>query len=354
MMLFNFISYRYIKILITIFLALELFFVSIDSLQYFEHMPDSVNLIILFYSYEALYALNYVLPISLLLAVVVFYISLIKTNQYAALLALGYSKKIILAPVLTINIIILVLFIILNITPFVYAQEKVENIVYQGSNMNTANNLFVKYKDSYIFFGKIYPLLQTAQNIKVFKVDNKKLVSVSSSKEAVFKNNEWILKNVSVMDMPKDYEIGHPGITIKTYDNVHLLHGFRPKVLDTIYQNKPSVSIYDALTSMKILYKAHAEFGRVRGIFYTLTIIQFFVIFTSIIVVYYSPVLARYGNLALNGIIFSVFCLIMWGVFFSLGKLSANNLFIPEFGLLIPFVILAAVGSYCFSKLNHI
>ena len=75
------------------FFALELFFISIDSLKYLDQFPNSANLIVLFFVYDFLYALNYTLPIAILLATIVFYLSLVKNNQYSAFLALGYSKK---------------------------------------------------------------------------------------------------------------------------------------------------------------------------------------------------------------------------------------------------------------------
>ncbi len=67
MKLWVFVASYYLKFCLTILVALEFFFIGIDSLQYAEKFPSAANLIVLFFVYDGLYALNYTLPISLLL-----------------------------------------------------------------------------------------------------------------------------------------------------------------------------------------------------------------------------------------------------------------------------------------------
>ena len=52
--LFLFIAHYYLRYFVVIFLALGLFFVSIDSLQYIDNFADSANLLILFFVYDFL------------------------------------------------------------------------------------------------------------------------------------------------------------------------------------------------------------------------------------------------------------------------------------------------------------
>lgn len=351
-MLFRFVGYYYLKYFLIVFCALEMFFISIDSLKYVDKFPDSANLAILFFVYDALYAINYTLPISLLLAMVIFYISMIKANQYTALLAIGFSKKAVLKPIIVISLFFSLIYIGLNATPFVYAQEKAESIIYQGNFSNTTEDLLVKYGEDYVYFGKIYPILQKAQDIKIFQLKNFFLSSFTQANTAYFEDGYWVLQNVTISTLPDVFKLGGKGLSTKHLDELKILKGFRPKILDTIYQNKPSVSIIDAIQSAIILNHQNAGSEKIRSMLYSFILIPFFVPLTAMIIAYYTPSLARYGNLALLSFGFIVISLVIWGLFFALGKLSVSGLFLPEVGILSPLIILAVIGFWHFSKIN--
>lgn len=356
--MFWFVLIRFFKPTFVILLALEFFFVAVDSLQYFDVLSSSANIAIWFFAFDAMYAFNYVLPLSLMLGLIVFYLALTRSNQYIALLSLGYSKRQIFFPPFLLTNLIICAYIGLNATDFAYAQEKMDNIVHRGDDNTISKDLFIRYNSDYIFFSKVYPLLQKAENIQVYhtQYDNgkRKLISITQAQEGYFKNNEWNLINPKVSLLPQSYALGQKGMQIKEYESIQILKGFRPKILDTFYNNKPSVSLLDALYSFKILLKQHADTKRTRGVIYTLGIIPFFISMVGVIIAYYAPPLARYGNLAMMGITFSVLSLIIWGIFFSLGKLNANAVFIPELSMLTPFLILGIVSFFYYTKLNRI
>lgn len=352
-MLFRFVGYYYFKYVLIIFCALEMFFVSVDSLKYIDKFPDSANLVILFFVYDALYALNYTFPISLLLGAVIFYASMIRSNQYTALLAIGFSKRATFKPILIISLFASFLYVFLNATPFVYAQEKAEAIIYQGNFSNTAEDLLVKYGQDYVYFGKIYPLTQTAQNIKVFQLEDQILSSFTQASTAHFEDGYWVLQNASISTLPKKLLPGEKGLDITHEKKLKILKGFRPKVLDTIYQNKPSVSIIDAIQSLLILRDQNAGSEKIRAMLYSFVLIPFFVPLTIMIIAYYTPNFARYGNLALLSFGSIVISLVIWGLFFVFGKLSVSGLFLPEIGILVPITILALVGFWHFGRLNQ-
>lgn len=352
--MFFYLSRRYLRFILIIFCALETFFISIDSLKYADQFPNSANLIILFFAYDFLYALNYTLPIAILLATVMFYLNLVKSNQYTAFLALGYSKKQILFPVFCISFVLSLCYVALNATPFVYAQERAESIILQENFSNITEDLLVKYENNYVYFEKLYPLIKKAENIKVFELDDDgRLMSFAQAKEARFIGNYWVLNNAIVSKVPEEVLLGKNGLKIENVEKLKILKGFRPKILDTIYQNKPSVSIVDAIQSLIILQNQDANSEKIRAILYVFILIPFFVPLTSIIIAYYAPTLARYSNLALLGFIFIVFSLIVWGLFFAFGKLSMSGLLPPEFMLLIPFCILFLFSIIYFKKINQ-
>lgn len=356
-MFFWFVAVRYLKPMLVILFGLEFFFICVDSLQYFDALAQSANNAIWFLAFDAMYAFNYVLPLALLLGLIVFYISLIKSNQYVALLSLGYSrKKIFYPPFIIINLIVCG-YIGLNATDFVYAQERADNIVNSNNSGDISKDLFIRYNTDYVFFEKVYPLLQKAENIQIYHTENqgdKKLVGITRAKEGYFHNNKWELINPQVSILPIQYALGEKGITTTSYDSVITLMGFKPKVLDTFYKNKPAISITDAIYSMQILLQEGADTGRTRGVFYTLAVTPFFISMLCVIIAYYAPPLARYGNLAMLGVSLSVLSLIVWGIFFSLGKLNANAVFIPEFSMLVPLGILCIISIAYYRKLNRI
>ncbi|MFC3847295.1 LptF/LptG family permease [Helicobacter baculiformis] len=352
MRLWFFVGSYYLKYCLIILSALELFFIGIDSLQYADKFPDAANLILLFFIYDGLYALNYTLPISLLLGLVLFYIAFIRSNQYSALLAIGYSIKQILKPMLGINLFFIILFIALNATPFVYMQEKAEAIIYKDNSSNISENLLVKYNDDYVYFGKINPLLQSAQNIKIFTLKNNELSAVAQASHATFERKYWVLHNATTATLPTPLSLGKQGLRLENNALLKTLRGFHPKVLDTIYQNKPAVSITDALRSLRVLYRQHGDTNKVRGFLYVAILMPFFVPLTAILIARYTPNLARYENLALLSLKFIILSLLLWGLFFALGKFSIAGLFYPELGVALPFALLCVIALRHYHKLD--
>lgn len=350
--LFLFIAHYYLRYFVVIFLALGLFFVSIDSLQYIDNFADSANLLILFFVYDFLYAMNFTLPISLLLAMAICYLFLIKTNQYTALLALGYSKRALLRPVLLLSLLISCIHIGLNATPFAYAQEKVEKFFAKDSSAPTTD-LFVKYNDDYVYFGSIN-LVRQASTIRVFGLDSsgQNLTRFTQARNAAFEDEHWILYNAFTQDMPNLWELGSKGLDVKTFAKLPILKNFNPKVLDSFSQAKPSISIVDALQSLQLLKEQKIGSEKIRAVLYALIIVPLFVPFVAIIITYYIPSLARYGNLYLLGFLFIVFALLVWGSFFSLSQFSITGVILPEVGVLVPFALLVCVACGYYTILN--
>ncbi len=352
--LFLFVMGYYLRYFVVIFFALGLFFVSIDSLKYLDELSDSANIIILFLAYDFMYATNFTLPIALLLSMVVCYLFLVRSNQYTALLSLGFSKKQILRPILFMSLFFTFCYIGLNATPFAYAQEKVETL-FKKNDVNITKDLFVKFDDSYVLFGSVNPAIGQAQNIKIFSLDSsaqKTLLNVTQSKFARFDKNSWILQDAILQNLPDTLELGKNGLKISQLQNFKILEGFRPKVIDSIYQSRPLISIIDAIESLKILYAQNADSDKIRAILYSLIFVPLFVPFVAMILAYYMPSLARYGNLYLLGFGCIVFALIVWGMLFALGQFSITGIIHPEFGVILPLGLLVVVAGFYYVRLN--
>ena len=77
----------YLKYFFILFVSLECFFVLIDLVKYLDELPQSANLIVLLIFYDFVYASNYILPLSLVLAQIVLVISMLRNSQFTAFLA---------------------------------------------------------------------------------------------------------------------------------------------------------------------------------------------------------------------------------------------------------------------------
>lgn len=355
-MVFRFVGFYYLKYFFIIFLGLEGFFLAIDTLKYVDELPDSANLLILFLFYDGIFALTYTLPISLVLCSIMFYMAFLKSSQLTALMALGYSKRQILAPLLVISSLLTLGFIGLNTTSFAYAREYAEAIIYQNAQ-NIRENLLLKSDNQYIFLRKLYPLLNgeaRAEGIKIFVLnDERKLIGYHEAKEAFFENNEWILKNAKSLDIAPNLTLGKKALHTSLNDELRILKGFSSKVLETIAQDKPTASIIDAFASLRIAQKQGVSSDKIRGILYGLLIVPFFVPLCIAIIAYYIPSLHRYGNLTLISFVCIIGALAIWGVFFSLSQLSVAGLAYPEIGLLLPMGILFLVFLWHIWHLNQ-
>ncbi|CUU40536.1 MULTISPECIES: LptF/LptG family permease [Helicobacter] len=354
-MMFRFVGAQYLKYFFIIFLALEGFFLAIDTLKYIDDLPDSANLLILFLFYDGIYALTYTLPISLVLCSIICYMALLKSVQFTALMALGYSKLQILFPLLIISSIFTAGFIGLNSTSFAYAQEYAEGIIYQNTQ-NVRENLLLKSGNQYIFLRKLYPLSNgeaRAEGIKIFVLDNEhRLIGYHESKEAFFESNTWILKNAKSVSISPTLTLGDNPLQMSVSEELETLQGFSSKVLETIAQDKPIASLIDALASLHIAHKQGVSTDKIRAILYGLLIVPFFVPLCIAIIAYYIPSLPRYGNLTLISFVCIIGALAIWGLFFSLSQLSVAGLIYPELGLLLPMGILFVIFLWHIRHLN--
>ena len=123
-------------------------------------------------------------------------------------------------------------------------------------------------------------------------------------------------------------------------------------VLDTFSQDKPTVSVLDAIDTLFISFEQGTNTTKMRAILYALVIVPFFVPLSIFIIAAFIPSLARYGNLALISFACVVGALVIWGLFFSFSELSISGILQPEIGVLTPFIILFGVSMYFLRKIN--
>ncbi|ANV98625.1 permease [Helicobacter enhydrae] len=350
---FVFISKNYLRYFLILLVALEAFFIGADSIKYADKFPDSANLIVLFFFNDALYALNYTLPLSLLLGGILFLITFLKSNQFGAMLALGFSKRQILLAPFVLSLLISCIYIALNATSFVYAQERVEAIIDQNSLNNAQEDILLKHNHNYIYFQKIYPSLNQAKNIKIFTLDNQRLKSFIQAETGVFDGRFWILKNAKIGQISATFSSQTNALSFKKVESMKILENFKPKVLDTFLKDKPTISIIDAIDSLKIHLEQGLDSTKIRAILYSAILIPLFVPLTLVIFGYFIPSLPRYIKISLLSFKLIMISLVIWGIFFSVSKFSIGGIIYPEFGILLPMIVLCSVTLYCFAKLKN-
>lgn len=350
---FRYIGFLYLKYFFFLFVSLECFFVVIDLVKYLDELPNSANLIVLLVVYDFMYASQFILPLSLILAQIVLVIVLLKSSQWTAFLALGYSKLKIFLPIFFLSFLMSFCFITLNATPFAYAKERVDLIVDRGFLGSVKNDLFVKYDNTYIYLEKIFPLLQSAKGLHIyeFNQDNSEILRIVESPKAIFNGEEWTLQNVTIVDLDKDLQIGQNPLRIQHIDSYTTLHGFKPKILENIYEQNGSISIIDAYEAITLLGEQNVNTQKIRGLLYSLIFFPLFAPFAMICLSYFTPNSNRYANLSLMTLGMILGVLMLWGIFFSFSRLSMSGFLQPEFSILLPIFVLFSVSFFVLLKI---
>ena len=173
----KYISFIYLKYFFIVFLALELFFVAIDVLNNLALLPKSANLAVLFVVFSAASAVPFLLPLSLVFALIISLILLLRSGELVAFYALGVSKNALIKPVFIISCVITGLFVLLQCTPAAYARDVKRSILELSSQKYfSLNSAFIKNKNNFIFFGQIDEMNKTAPFAYIFEIEDAKLV----------------------------------------------------------------------------------------------------------------------------------------------------------------------------------
>ncbi len=351
---FRHIGFLYLKYFFFLFVSLECFFVVIDLVKYLDELPNSANLVVLLLAYDFMYASQFILPLSLVLAQIVLVIVLLKSSQWTAFLALGYSKIKIFLPIFMLGFMMTFLFIALNATPFAYAKEQVDLIIDKGFLGNVKNDLFVKYNNSYIYFEKIFPLLQSAEGLHIyeFNQENDSILRIIESQKAIFNGIEWNLQNVTITNLDKDLHIGQNPLIVQNRETYATLYGFKPKILENIYEKNGSISIIDAYEAILLFKKQGVNTDKIRGLLYSLIFFPLFAPLVMICLSYFTPNSNRYINLGMMTLGMILGILIAWGIFFSFSRLSMSGFLQPEFSILLPILMLFLASFFVIFKIS--
>ena len=344
---FNYIALHYVKYFLIILVALSLFFVGFDYMGNAHKLHISANLLLIYLVYKTFFAIDMLLPLSLVFGMISTKIFLIRSNALVSFFSLGYSRIDVLRPFVVVSVVITILFISLHSwSNFARADEFSYNIRKTSQYLNPTRDLFFAYKGKYIYFEELLPLQEKALGIRVFNVKNHSLKSILEAKSASYRNDYWQIKKADIITKPDDMSFESGGIKVSKDENLKILQGFRPKMLDQIYEGKVNFTIKNAIDAILLLEDQNIDTSRIKGALYKIFIYPFFAPFLIIIIFFFVPMSVRFLNVSLFSFGAILSTLLTWGILFSLIELANNKSISSEVGVILPVVLLGLVAAW--------
>jgi lipopolysaccharide export system permease protein len=333
-MLFNYIFKLYAKHLFFILLALVSFFVFFDFILNVKKLPDASNLQMLYVSFKTMEALDVLWQLSLVFAFITSWIALVKSNALVSFYALGYKKRAVAAPFIAIFFIAYLSMIALQTTDFSYAKDKAKQIRSNGALGSVTKDIFFKYDDNYVYMKQLFPLQKKANGIRIFQTLQDFEVKIIHANEAFFEGDAWRLPNVTISYV-EDFKV-----TSQEFENYITLEGFKPKVLESVYEEGTGFTIIDAVDAAKLFFTQGIKTDRIQAVLMQKIFTPFFALILILIFIQKLPVHARFSNLTVTTTFYITLTLIFWGALFALYRISLTGVVAPQTGIVLPLVVM--------------
>jgi len=345
MLAFKYIAFHYLKYFLIILSALVLFWIGFDYMQNAQKLSHSANLLVIYFVYKSFFAIDMLLPLALVFGMISTKIFLIRSNALVSFYSLGYSRVDVLRPFVVVATLVSILFISLHsFSSFARAAEYSMNIRNNGQYLSPTRDLFFTYKKQYVYFSKMLPLQEKAVGIRVFSVKNNSLKEVLVANEALYRDDFWHINSADIIKKPDNLGFNSPGIDVTHLKDLNILGGFRPKMLDQVYEGKVNFTIMDAFAAIRILDEQNVDTSSIRGALYKIFIYPLFVPCLVVIIFFFVPISVRFLNVSLFSFGAILATLLIWGVLFMLIELSNNKTIPSEVGVILPVFLLFLVA----------
>jgi len=307
-------------------------------------LPDSANLQFLYIFYNGVNGAILIYPLSLILAMVISVVGMVKKNEMIAFLSLGYSPKKLLLPFATLAFIVTFFFIVLQLNVNSSFAERAKEIKKGLYFHNINRNLFFKFKNNVIFIEKLDVVKKEAQNMKVFVINkDNKVVKIIFMPFAEFKGNRWSSDEAIETTLKKDKIVSK---RIK----ITLLNGFKPYILNKL-ETKDGISLKLAIESMLLLDKEKIDIKFLKVYIYNAIIPPLTFLLLLIIAFLKAPIHSRISNLPLFIGASTFSAILLWGLFLIFRKLSLSGVATPDILYLTPFITILTITIYYFRKI---
>ena len=342
----RYVGWLYFKYFMILFIALTLFYVGIDILTNLKDMPASANLKLLYFGLTSLTAVNYVLPLALIFALITSKFSMIRSNELVSFYALGIDKNRLIKPPFYIALSITFIYVGLNFTPFAYAYEYGRNIVKLSNLSRTSSDIFLKFEGKFVYMDSLNPISGEAKDVRIFDINGSNLRSATFGESGRFIDDAWLLKNAKIVNLPQNIKLGEKGLDIKTPSELKTLENFKPKTIESASAESSAITIPDAVDYILAFKDEGIGLNSTKTTLYNLAFAPFFAPFMVLIIYYFLPITGRFFNLALKSFIFTIASLCVWGALFVMMRFTRNGVVSPEIGVLLPIILLGAYAFY--------
>ncbi|MDA3946393.1 MAG: LptF/LptG family permease [Helicobacteraceae bacterium] len=351
MLVFRYIAFHYIRYFLIILAALSAFMVGFDFMENGANLPDSANLVMIYVVYKTFYAVDMLLPLALVFGMIATKVLLIRSNALVAFYSIGYSKNDVLKPFVLVSVMVISIYVALHATSaFARANEYATNIEKSSSYLRPTSNLFFTYENKFIFFGKLFPLQQRATDVRVFEIDESNLKSLVVAKSAYYKDDYWHVPKAHVMRKPDQISFDGQGIEIEERETLSILKGFKPKILDQVYEGKVNYTIMDAVDALFLLTDQNVNIDRIKSALYKTFLNPLFVPSLIIIIFFFVPISQRFLNITIFSFGAILATLMTWAVLFILSELSFNKAIPSELGIVLPVLLLFFVAVWQWAR----
>ena len=342
----RYVGWLYFKYFMILFVALTLFYIGIDILTNLKDMPASANLKLLYFGLTSLTAVNYVLPLALIFALITSKFSMIRSNELVSFYALGIDKNRLIKPPFYIALAITFIYVGLNFTPFAYAYEYGRNIVKLSNLSRTSSDIFLKFEGKFVYVDSLNPISGEAKDVRIFDINGSNLRSATFGESGKFVDDAWLLKNAKIVNLPQNIKLGEKGLDIKTPSELKTLENFKPKTIESASAESSAITIPDAVDYILAFKDEGIGLNSTKTTLYNLAFAPFFAPFMVLIIYYFLPITGRFFNLALKSFIFTIASLCVWGALFVMMRFARNGVVSPEVGVLLPIILLGAYAFY--------
>lgn len=336
----------YVKNVLAILLGLSLAFAAMDYFQQVQKLSVSGSYKVLYVFYKWEEALGLLYPLSIVFALIVTKLTLIRHNTMGAFHAFGYNKKRLINPFLLAAFIVYGIFTYLHTTEFSYARDKGALLLKNQMDAYNVNNLFFKYNDTFVYIHELDPIAKEISDITIFKVEDYQVRYTIQAPLAVFDGQIWDARNATLRThLYKDGELSKYKIEQK--ESIKTLDGYKPKIIESLYEGK-ALNIVDAYHTWKLLERQNLNSDKIRAVFYDKVVVPLFSIALLMILFFKLPFHARMMNMggiiALSlGATFTI-----WGILFGLNQIGTNGVLSPEITAIFPIVLLWLYALYVY------
>lgn len=336
----------YIKNLLAILFGLSLAFAAMDYFQHAQKLDVAGNYKILYIFYKWEQALGLLYPLSIVFALIMTKLTLIRHNTMGALHAFGYDKKRLMRPFLVAAFIVYGIFTFLHTTEFSYAKDKATLLLKNQIGAYNVNNLFFKYNDTFVYINELDPIAKKISDITIFKVEGHQVRYTIHAPIATFDGYEWDAQDATLRThIYKDGDLVK--YTIEKKNSIKTLEGYKPKIIESLYEGK-ALNIIDAYNTWALLKRQNLNSDKIRAVFYDKVFVPLFAIALMMILFFKLPFHARMMNMGAIIALSLGSTFMIWGILFGLNQIGTNGVLIPEITAILPIVLLWIIALYIY------